>query len=197
MAEKKQAESKGPEVLDLVLENQEIQPWEPTIIVDGYQIAGASDKTLKQMRDNIEQRIKDEVGDKTFSEIAEVQRILKARPLKRDDKGKPVLQKHPQLGIETVVEKPFDIEEQRPRNRLLWHIEDLLKGKKAKDVKKITLQFHVTADLKQPKWEDAIFLAELVKYATDEHSQLGYWIVDFADKFAELKDRTEKLVKTK
>lgn len=191
----------GPEVLELILETRDIEPWEPTINIDGRQIAGASDAELQRIRDNVEASYEREIGDKIFCEIAEVQKILKARPVKRDKDDKPILQRHPQLGIDTVVWEDYSIDEQRPRNRILWAISDQLKGRNPKDVKKITVGFHVTADLKQPKWEDAEFLAKLVKYATDEHPQLGYWIVEFADKFLDetegLEARAAKLIKTK
>lgn len=195
-------EKKEPEVLELILETREIEPWEPTISIDGRQIVSASDEDLIKMRDEIKASYEKEEGDNIFCEIAELQKILKAKPLKRDEKtGKPILQKHPQFGIETVVVEDYDMDEQRPRNRILWAIHDQLKGKIPQDVKKIVLKFTQTADLKQPKWKDAIFLSKLVKHATQEHPRLGYYIVDFADKFLDktegLDARAKKLIETK
>jgi len=168
-----------PEVLTLVLVTKEIAPWEPNITIDARQIVRLNNQGLIDMRKGLVERIKDEKGDSTYSEIRQLQNILKAKSILRDEEGEPIL--HPQAGIQQ--EKPFDIEEQRPRNRMLWAIEDALKGRKPVDVKQITMKFTRQADLKQPKWSDAVFLCELVGQSTKENFQLGMHIVEFREKF--------------
>jgi len=147
-----------PEILELVLNNVEANYWDTVITVDGNQIAGASDEQMLELRDGVTKRIEGDESDEIFSEIAELQRILKAKPFKRDKNGKVEL--HPQLQI--PITEDFDIDENRPRNRILWAISDALKGKKPKSVKSITIKFGLIADLKKPKYSDAEFLAILV-----------------------------------
>ncbi len=169
-----------PEVLTLELVTfKDEGAWDDDIIIAGAQIVGATDKQLTNLRDDIEKVTETKEKDNLFSEIAEVQRILKAKPLKRDDKGKIVM--HKQYDIPIVED--FDIEESRPRNRILWAISDQLKGKDAKDVKKITIKFGAIADLKKPKYSDAELLAKLVGFDTEKTRGLSEAWPNFRDKF--------------
>lgn len=171
--------SDTPEVLELVLETKEVKYWEPYVTVEGHQIAEASDEDLKILRNGIKKRYDDEESDKPFSEIKEVQRILRGKPLKRDEKGKLVL--HPQAQIPQMED--FSIEESRPRNRILWAIEEALRGRRPEDVKKIAIRFTFKSDLKQPKYSDAELLAKLVGWATERVRGLGDHWPDFREKF--------------
>ena len=180
MAKDKTDKPDTPEILTLELVTfQDEGAWDDDVTVAGNQIAAASDKQLTDLRTDIKEMAEKKEKENVFSEIAEVQRILKAKPLKRDADGKIVL--HKQADVPIVED--FDIEENRPRNRILWAISDQLKGKNAKDVKKITIKFGLIADIKKPKYSDAELLANLVGFDTEKTRGLSEAWPNFRDKF--------------
>ncbi len=179
-----------PTVLELVLETKKVKAWDPIITIPGKQIVAASIDQLKELQKELKKQYDKGVKETTFSEIAEVQKILRALPIKRDDKGKPIL--HPQAGVEQIIDAP--VEEQRPRNRMLWAIEDALKGKEPEDVKKITIKFRAIADLKQPKYADALLLCDLAIWDLQKNRSIGMHFVDLVQKFGHIRDEDGDLV---
>ncbi len=188
--DKKADEQSGKsEVLELVLETVPVHAWESIITVLGDQIAAATVDQLVELQKDIK-KMQDKKESTDFSEIKEVQEILRAKPLKRDKQGK--LEIHPQGGM--PYEIPHELEDQRPINRILWAIEDQLKGKDPMDVKRITIKFHSIPDLKRPKYADALYLCKLVKWATEKNASIGMHYVDFAMKFNHIRNEKGELV---
>jgi len=178
------------QTLELVLETRQVKTWDPIITVDGQQIANASIDDIKDLQKRLKEQLEKSIKESTFCEITEIQKILGARPIKRDSKGKPVL--HPQAGIAQIED--ISLEEQRPRNRILWAIEEALKGKAPADVKKITIKFHAIPDIKMPKYADALLLCTLVGYDTEKNPGIGVHFVDFAMKFNHIRNEDGDLV---
>ncbi len=179
-----------PEVLELVLETKKVKTWEPIITIDGRQIVSATTDRLKELQQALKNEYDKGAKENTFSEIQEVRKILMANPIKRDDKGKPIL--HPQAQV--PQEEPASLEEQRPRNRMLWAIEEALKGKDPDDVEKIKVKFHSIPDLKKPKYADALLLCKLVGWATQKNMGIGIHFVEFAMKFVHIRNEDGDLV---
>ncbi len=182
-------EADKPEVLELVLETVPVHAWESIITVPGDQIVNATVDQLVDLQKQLK-KMQDKKESTDFSEIQEVQEILRAKPLKRDKQGK--LENHPQGGM--PYEVPHDLEDQRPINRILWAIEDQLKGRDPMDVKKITIKFHSIADLKRPKYADALYLCKVVKWGTDKNVGIGMHYVDFAMKFNHIRNEEGELI---
>ena len=180
----------APTVLELVLETKKVKSWDAIITLPGRELVKATVDEFKELKKRLEKEYEKNVTESVFSEIAEVQKILMALPIKRDDKGKPIL--HPQAGVEQIIDVP--LEEQRPRNRILWAIEDALKGKEPEDVKKITITFRAIADLKQPKYADALLLCDLVGWSTRKNRKVGLHFVDLAMKFVHIRNEDGDLV---
>ncbi len=186
----KSDEIPATQILELVLETKTVKVWDPILTVGGRQIAEASIDDLKDLQKRLQEQIKEGKKEEIFSEIEEVQKILGSRPIKRDSNGKPVL--HPQAGVPQIED--ISLEEQRPRNRMLWAIEEALKGKAPADVKKIVIKFHSMPDLKKPKYADALLLCTLVGYDTEKNKGLGIHFVDFAMKFNHIRDENGELI---
>ena len=185
----KPEETPAIQTLELVLETKKVKTWEPFITVSGQQIVNASIGDIKDLQERIKKQM-DGAKEDTYSEIKAIQRILLAKPVKRDGKGKPIL--HPQAGVQQIED--ISLEEQRPRNRMLWAIEDALKGKEPEDVKKITIKFHSIPDIKKPKYADALLLSELVGYDMEKSSDVGIHFLDFLMKFRHVRNEAGDLV---
>lgn len=186
----KEDAAEAPKVLELILETRKIKVWDPIITIDGRQIVNATIDQLKQLKKDLKEQYEKVSGEDTFCEILEVQKTLRALPMKRNDKGKLVL--HPQAGVPQEEQVP--LEEQRPRNRMLWAIEDALKGKDPMDVNKIAVKFHSTADIKRPKYADALLLAKMVGWDTEKNLGIGIHFVDYAMKFNHIRNEDGDLV---
>lgn len=175
----------APEVLELVLETKEVKYWEPFINIDGHQLIDASDEDFHDLQEDLKKRYENAESEKIFSEIREVQRLLRGKPKKRDKDERPILvplsRDNPDVKVPQYED--FDIEESRPRNRILWAIEDALKGKEPEDVKKITIRFTLKADIKQPKYSDAVLLAKIIGWGTEKVRGIGDHWPDFRNKF--------------
>jgi hypothetical protein len=179
MADKKNEETNEIEFLELELVKSEAKYWEPVLTIDAGQLVNATDKEALALRDSVNKQVENDESDEFISEIVETIRILKAKPLKRDEDGK--LELHAQYGIPQTMQ--HSVEDLRPINRILWAIEDALKGKKPEDAKSIIIKFGLRADLKKPKYSDAEYLANLVALDTETVRGIsGAWPV-FRDKF--------------
>ncbi len=191
-------ESAAPTNLELVLETKTVKTFKPIITVPGEQIAAATLEQLEGLQKAVKAQYERADKESIFSEIREVQKILMANPIKRDGKGQPILQpiRDQQGNTQAMVpqEDLPSLEEQRPRNRMLWAIEEALKGKKPGDVKRIVVKFHSVPDLKKPKYADALLLSKLVEWDTQKNMGLGVHFVDFAMKFNHIRNEAGDLV---
>ncbi len=185
---KDEAEDTGPEVLSLKITHREVQVWLPTVMIDGRQVKDLSRKDLLLFQKDVQEVYKTESKDSTFDEIELVRNIMRAPIIERDEDGKQIV--NPQNG--KVTAQPFEIEEQRSRNRILKAFEKLTKDEQIEKGKSITLKFHETSTTEgRLKYDDLVHLCEhMMLWCTDQTSLASY-IAETHDKYMELKAAAE------
>ena len=192
MSEQKKTSTEKPakdQTLEVTLEVREIQSWSPIIRLIPNAVLALTPATLGDAQDLLKKEVEEAGGVETYSEVEEAWNVLRETRIKRDKNDKPELD---QQGRAQGL--PFDIDDQRWRNRVLNVLE---KAKSKKPSKTVKIVFHTDAKDMRPKWEDAVLFAKAMKIKFNEYNRVLSILPELFDKYVEIQKRAETLVETR